>query len=109
MPPNKVNVILQSISTGVVVKSKTQQWQNICDAVSAVLAEEHAVTEIKINGLTLKWKQKHAFPKPSTQGGKKCISQAMMITGGGWGKVLVSEVDQRMKEIIGEVALTGVQ
>lgn len=41
------HVILQSVSTGVTVMSKTQLWQNIFDAVNATSAEGHTVTEIK--------------------------------------------------------------
>ncbi len=71
---------------------------NICDAVNAVSAQGCTVAEIKRKWFDLKMEA------------KKHIAQAkrsMTTTGGGQQEVTISPIDQRIQEIIREVALTG--
>ncbi len=93
------SIIFSSVSGGVRGPEKNKEWEKITAAVNSVSSVPRTVAEIKKKWFDMKLDSKKRLSN---------LKRSMTATGGGQQDTKVRRIDERIRGIIGNVALSGV-
>lgn len=93
------SVIFSSVSRGIKGPAKAKEWEKITSAVNAVSPVGRTVPEIKKKWFDMKMASKKRLATA------RC---SMTATGGGQGEVCVTEMDEKIRAIMGDVSVSGI-